>query len=99
MVAALRSGPEYLLSLTATTAGSLQCTAQGALANRAGGIVFPAPHKWYPQSSGISGIPWLCLPSSPSPAAAHQTEGHGWDIPQNKQDAKGQLSPAVTAQS
>lgn len=41
------------------------------------GFVFPAPHKWHLQDSGIPEIPWLCLPRSACPGAAHQVLDRG----------------------
>lgn len=61
------------------------------------GFVFPAPHKWHLQDSGIPGSPWLCRPRSPCPGAAHQALDRGtWMGPPLKETGcKGAAQPCT----
>lgn len=94
--------PESFLSCPGTRAGSLQCLLRKYLLmeQEAFGFSFPAKQKWHLQNCGIPGSLWLCLSRFPCPDAIHQAVSQ-WDTDgrplKKKQDAKGQLSPALTA--
>lgn len=76
---------------------SALCRQHLLMVQEAFGFVFPAPHKWHLQDSGLPGSPWLCLPRSPCPGAAHQTLDSGsWMGPPSKETGcKGAAQPCT----